>query len=249
MAKDDIQSFSIDHSKHKECELVGKDNNPLKEYFVQKTQEGNLWAFTASTTRDFNYAEIVGSAYCHDAFLETVDVSAPSSFDPRALNARRCGIGTMLSTLCMIDKDVNHGSGIALDLEGRFGSWSKRETRMTDAQIAELIEQVKNKCEKVVGLQMAAEQGGGNIYFLAALLAGYRKMIFYDKHEKNAWIWPEVPEAQSCYNENKLGCQDTDSYWYFCKEKETTGNPKTSCFRKSNPKCLKPNETVLCRIP
>ena len=39
---------------------------------------------------------------------------------------------------------------------------------MTDAQIAELIEEIKNKCGKVVGLEKEAEQGGGNIFFQAA---------------------------------------------------------------------------------
>ena len=86
---------------------------------------------------------------------------------------------------------------------------------------------------------MAAKQGGGNIYFQAAILAGYRRMIFYDANEKKKWIYPEVPEAQTCYNESKLGCRYDN--WYFCKEKETTDNLKPSCFMKLVPKCLKPN--------
>ena len=145
----------------------------------------------------------------------------------------------------MIDEDVNHGSGIALDLEWHFETWSKRETGMTDAKIAEMIKKVENRCEKVVVLQMAAEQGGGNICFLAANLAGYRKMIFYDKHEKKKWIWPDVPNAQSCYNENKLGCRY--DYWYFCKEKEVAETPQPFCLRKLVPNCLKPNNFVICR--
>lgn len=124
MAKNAIQSFSIDHSKHKQCELVGKDNKPLKEYYVKKTESGDKWLFTASMSRDFNDVDraswLLGSGYCHDAFIDTVDVMEPSENDPEALNARRCGIGTILSTLCMIDEDVNHGSGIALDLELHF---------------------------------------------------------------------------------------------------------------------------------
>lgn len=240
MKKNEIQSFSIDYEKHTNCQLVDKDKKQVTEYHIKKTKQGEEWHFTASTDTDFKEEEqptwYLGASQCHDAFIDWVKVSSSDgNTNTNVLNAQRCGIGTILSALCMIDKDVM-GSGIALDLKRHFGRGG-----LNYDQISKLIQEVKKDCKKVVGLQMSAAQGGGNTYFSAARLAGFHKMIFYDGYEKNEWIWPEIPEAQTCYNENKLGCQG--AYWYFCKERSTTDNPRPvpSCFRKMVPTCLKPN--------
>ena len=244
MQKNEVQSFSIDYTKHKNCELIDKDKKKVKKYFVKKTKDGQHWLFTASTNKDFNEVDkkswFLGNAYCNDAWLERVGVTTtkgpPGSsgldqVDPNGLEAQRCGIGTILSTLCFIDKDVNYGSGIVFDLKPEL------KGTLFNPEDKEMIEKAKQDCENVLGLQMSASKGGGNTYFKAATLAGFNRMIFFDEYEKNEWIWPTVSEAKSCYNENRLGCQHDK--WYFCKEKSASQTNRASCLRKLVPSCLK----------
>ena len=236
-----IQSFKIDYEKRENCKLVDKNNERIVKYYVKKTKEGqNDWYFTASIHKEFtgeNRREWwLGHSNCRNAVIEEVVVSGNDDSVLKRLMARRCGIGTILTALCMIDKDANPGDDIALDLDIHFSG-----NGLSDSKVNEVIEQVKEDCKKVVGLQMSADQGAGNVYFQAAMMTGYLRMILFDSVEKHEWIWPKVTEAQKCYNENKLGCEF--KYWFFCKERDESGtqpprNP--SCFRKMLPKCIKP---------
>ena len=247
MKNNEIQSFIIDYDKHEKCQLVNENEEKVEEYYVKKTKWQNKWHFMASTSKEFKEVEQVhwflGESICKNGFINNVEVAikgrAPlSGAGPSLLNARRCGIGTILSALCMIDKDVNRGTGIVLDLNEHF-----KESELSEHADVDTIKKIKEDCEKVIGLQMMAAPGAGNIYFQAAALAGFNRMIFYDRYEKEEWIWPHVSDAQRCYNTNELGCKNDYyngiyHYWYFCKEKDTTNNPVSSCF-----KCL-----ISCRL-
>ena len=125
MKNKEIQSFNIDYDKHDKCQLVNKNEEKVEEYYVKKTKWQNKWHFMASTSKEFKEVEQVhwflGESICKNGFINNVEVAikgrAPlSGAGPSELNARRCGIGTILSALCMIDKDVNPGTGIVLDL-------------------------------------------------------------------------------------------------------------------------------------
>ena len=240
MKLNSIQSFKIDYEKHKYCKLVDKSKKRVEKYYVKKIkEEKNDWYFIASLNKELkeeNRREwLLGHSNCRNGVIEEVNVSGRAENVLDRLMARRCGIGTILTALCIIDKDANPGDGIALDLNHHFSG-----NGLSEAQVTEQINQVKKECKKVVALEMSAEPGGGNIYFLAASMAGYNQMILFDSVEKRQWIWPGVEEAQKCYNENKLGCDF--KYWFFCKEKEddnsAPGNP--TCMRKLIPKCVKP---------
>ena len=149
MKNNEIQSFVIDYDRHSNCELVDEDGEKIEEYYVKKTQLKHknikFWHFTASINKDFNEEEqrdwILGKSSCKMGFIDLVEVSTskvrpPSVSDPSSLNARRCGIGTVLSVLCMIDKDVNPGSGIALDLKSHFKL--KRPSGFPDTEIIQI---------------------------------------------------------------------------------------------------------------
>ena len=247
-----LHTVNIQYINPSNCELVDADEKKIEEYYVKKTQLKHkkviYWHFTASINEDFNEEEqqdwILGKSSCKGGFIDLVEVSTskvrpPSVSIPSSLNARRCGIGTILSVLCMIDKDVNPGSGIALDLKSHF-----KLNRPSGFPDTEMIKKIEKNCKKVVGLEMSAAPGAGNIYFQAASLAGFNRMIFYDRYEKNEWIWPHISDAQACYNSNKLGCKNEyysgiANKWYFCKEKETTDDPVQSCFSCFSPCRLK----------
>ena len=241
MKNNEVQSFIIDSKIHKNCKLVDKEGETVKKYNVKKTRGEGFILFTASIDTEFNEDDIknwfLGISNCKAGFIESVRVSSGGAnsgagSDTSNLNAVRCGIGTMLSALCMIDKDVNPGNNIALDLERYFRADDPSDRRVTNA-----IDKAKQDCKNVVGLQMSAAPGGGNIYFRAAQLAGYNRMMFFDEHGENEWIWLDTSEAQACYDDDKLGCQD--DVWYFCKEKKPSSNSGTSCLRKLLTTCLK----------
>ena len=96
------------------------------------------------------------------------------------------------------------------------------------------------------GLQVAGIQDSEiecltrNIYFEAAIWAGYMRMILKDYSEEQKLKWLDVTQAQQCYNDKKLGCS---SKWFFCQQKAKSPEPQRvpkSCSSKLVPRCLKP---------
>ena len=239
MKLNDVQTFKIDYNQRKSCNLFDKHNKKVETYYVKKKDKGKIfklrWQFYASVDEDFTQSEIsdfkekdddqLGSVKCNKAVIDLVYVEG-GEHDTR--KARRCGIGTILSALCMIDEDVNPGDGIALNLDDHF--------RISGIS---LIEKVKKECKKVVGLQMAAAEGGGNTYFEAASQVGYNRFILFD-YEQKEWVWSDVKEAQQCYNEKRIGFYKCTLYWYFCKEVvKSTKPPPVPPVPPGPPACWK----------
>ena len=231
MKLNEVRPFVIDYDQRKNCKAVDKNNKKIETYYVKKiVRGGKNWHFFASVDKDFAECEKsnwnceqnddqLGYAYCQDALIEYVHVEGE---EKDKMKARRCGIGSTLAALCMVDEDVNPGDGIALNLKRYFRGHGK-----------EIIEKVKKECQKVVALEMEAEEGGGNTYFQAAFRAGYNRMVLYDTKAKE-WIWPDVLKAQECYNEKKFGCYS--NYWFFCKN----SNPSDTSSA-TPPACLESN--------
>ena len=233
-----VQTFKIDYNQRKSCKLLDKQNKKVETYYVKKIVKGeDDWHFYASVDEDFTESENsdfteknddqLGYANCDKAVIDQVYVEGG---DDDMRKARRCGIGTVLSILCMIDEDVNPGDGIALNVNVHFRGHGNA-----------IIEKVKKECKKVVGLKMAAAEGGGNTYFEAALQVGYNRIILYDTEEKD-WVWTDVKKAQQCYNEKRFGCYG--EYWYFCKEAVKSTKPPPV-----PPACLKPKPNKTPPIP
>ena len=238
MELNEVHAIKLDFNQRKSCQLLDKQKKKVEKYYVKKILKGEQdWHFFASVDEDFTESsksdftekndDQIGYAHCSKALIVNVYVE---DGDNGKLNARRCGIGTVLSVLCMIDEDVNPGEGIALNVDVRFLSYGQAT-----------IEKIKRECKKLVGLHRDAAEGGGNIYFEAALQAGYNRMILYDT-ERRELVWPDVKKAQQCYNEKRFGCYR--EYWYFCKEvvKSTQAPPVP-------PACLKPKPNKPPPVP
>ena len=133
----------------------------------------------------------VGSATCRIGYISSVNV---------VKKAQNCGIAKVLTTLCLIDKDLNgkHGN-LATELKTenealeRFAEHFKKE-----------YDWVTLKCKSLWALLMLANpKSGGFAYFNAALDSGFQMMFVEDKNP-NKVFGPESTERwKSLYDPEK----------------------------------------------
>ena len=182
------------------------------------------------TKMNFRFNGQIAVIKCSHGWIEDLQVFQESLGNvERSVDARRCGIGTVLTELCLIDPDVNipKPGNMALDILS------------TNRNAANEFEMVKNKCQKLVGLMMAAEvkdsefpHAGGRTYFTAAINMRYRILVidstFYSDESRNALNVYDVKTAKENFDPrtgninpccNHELCVAHQSYWLFCFEK------------------------------
>ena len=152
----------------------------------------------------YKYHEQVGYANCAKGWIHDVRVTKHYPY-----NAQNCGIATALTFLCMIDRDVNPGNQINVDLGKEFG--------YDEVTIA----LARRRCAKIVALvNISNPPEGANAYFSAARLARYN-MFIVERKSAYAWLgtyaWLHRREAKMCYNRNGYRFVRYHSHWYFCK--------------------------------
>ena len=171
MRPDEIQEFVITKVKRPNCRLI-LGSASRTTYKVMKKQEiklGSIYTnffavhsshFTPNPDpEDFQipqsrYIHQAGYAQCHHGWINKVETNERSNGLPFA---RECGIGTVLTELCLIDPDVKR------NVEGN----AARE-RIIGNPVASYL--VKNHCKQLVGLQMSADPAeGAYAYFSAAI--------------------------------------------------------------------------------
>ena len=209
MKLNEVQEFKLDYNERKSCKLFDSKGKKLDTYYIKKIEDG----FEAFRVKELTDDDYVGNIQCKDARILAVYVSEESTS-----NARRCGIGSTLSALCMIDIEVNRGDGITLNLDRYF-----KDSGVKASKVKAIIKKVKKECTNMVGLYMAADIGGGNTYFEAANMVGYMRMILFSASKKHNWISLDVENAQKCYNEKTL----TEKDWFFCKGKKSSKPPQS----------------------
>ena len=166
-------------------------------------------------TKGQTYEGQIGSIQCMHGWIEELLI-APSDESPEE-NPLRCGIGTVLTELCLIDPDIG---------ARREGNRAERYLRGFHE-----LPMIQRHCDRLVGLVMAAEPiGGGHTYFTAAINMRYFVVIVEhcedDQHPID--IYP-TQEAKEKYNTttgnideycdrgiNPRGCRAYGSTWYFC---------------------------------
>ena len=155
------------------------------------------------------------------------------------LNARGCGISTVLSELCFIDPDINY----IYHPKTRKLNWSLRLLKKFPDQAKDLEE----NCKTLMTLRMAANpKTGAYAYFTAARRWNYRQMLIkvdtglndkpvhfhrfmtadaqkrYDKETGNIRIDEYCTDA--C--EGNM-CKGVTQMWYFCKDVGPVFGPVT----------------------
>ena len=218
----EIQSIKVDIAK-KECKLN------LEEYYIRKDVRTLLPGkafFFASTHEEFvpnddvnpiphdsidsdqfiqimenQFENQIGFAMCTNGWIDKVRVKSEQNLD-----ARNCGIGTVFTTLCMIDPALHLLPNFRIDSE--FND---------DFHTAKTI---KKGCRRFMGLLMAADPlTGAYGYFNAALKNGYNKLLI--KTDKEKYQWMDTEKAKKCYNDmtGKIGNGITGykKNWWFCE--------------------------------
>ena len=149
------------------------------------------------------YKHQIGAITCGPGWIFNLDVydnaelkikNEQGRYVDRFVNARRCGVGVVLTELCLLDSDIN-----ALDEHNRG------KALLDDNGIT-----LYTNCHKFVGLTMAAHSpGDGHVYLSSAIRTGYQKLLVHKG------CLPGLPgeEGQHEYNtyETRVARQNFDS--------------------------------------
>ena len=157
--------------------------------YVKKEKSGQICYFAAYS--DETLTDRLGEVNAANSELGMMNIKE---------NAQKCGIGTLLTYLCMIDTDVNpvHG-GTYLDIKNEFEGYRK---------ITKLMGNNSNGLFKIL---VVADKYGGNAYFNAAIAANYERVMVFES--KKAIVY-ELGTAKQDYNSDRFNF----TYWYFCKK-------------------------------
>ena len=133
-----------------------KNSLAIARYFTP--QPKTLLPLQGSTSIDKTYRNQIAYGWCTKGWVKKIEVNA------QPINARECGISTVLTQLCMVDPeigDIGEGNEV-LDL---LKSYKAEKSAFLTT------------CLYTVGLKMAANpKTGAYAYFSAALKTGYTKM-------------------------------------------------------------------------
>ena len=212
-----VQKFQIDKlEKYKNCPLQSDTYNVKKEEMPYDDDPGTFYnIFYAITDESFvlqnnddcfimmedHYKHQIGYALCEPGFIKKVLVNE----DP--VNARRCGIATTLSILCLIDPELS-----------AMGDKNVGIKYFDDPHIKPVFEK---QCKHFVGLTMTAEKnsGGGAYLLSAALKSGYTKVAIKNKNTQEYKIL-SVKKTKRDYKAETGMIDDLDTFdtqWFFCK--------------------------------
>ena len=151
-----------------------------------------------------------------DAWL-TIKNEQDNSYVNSIVNARKCGIGVVLTELCLLDPDIN-----------AFDGHNRGRKFLNDHGIT-----VHQDSHKLVGLSMAAlPPGDGHVYFSSAIRTGYERLLVHKGclpglpgeegiHEYNTY--ETVVARQHFESSGDIGpcsgyerCSAWLKNWYFC---------------------------------
>ena len=199
-----MRGYFIDRKVRKDCKLP----SVFFKFYVKKecTRDTKAsikcYIYAAQHPGELNDKHHIGINTCLKGEIDRTSVKP---------KAESCGIGGILTLLCMVDKDVHTGRG-ADNLEDvmAFGDddWRKN-----------WFKRVRNTCEKVLVLINSANPKGAAVaYFSAAIRAKFGLIILYKK-EDDEYVISSTEDAKKLYlnpSSNYL-TEDYGPKWYFCK--------------------------------
>ena len=212
MKYDDIRMFKVDNSKTK-CKLKPG------EYFIKKQMHylrPGKTMFFASKDKAFDvnpnnekhdlkkyYKNQLGFSSCSKGWIGLVEVNGPET----DIDARQCGIGTVLVSLCMNDPELNMLAAAKVE-------WEFKDDFHT-------VKAIIKGCRKFLGLMNQADPpSGARMNFKAAKTTGFNKFLI--KNEKEKYVWMDTERAEKCYNDltGEIGKEISGlvNDWWFCEE-------------------------------
>ena len=174
------------------------------------------------------YESQVAFIVCTHGWIELLYVF-PASLGASPEDPRRCGVGTLLSELCLIDPHVNRGK-----VEGNKARRGLQKYRNA-------FDMSEKDCNRLVGLQMQAKfkgttkKAGGRVYLTAAMNMGYgilmvdrtpKKRInvfgyeeyevtIYQTHIAREYYDPNSGNILPCCSKD-YECNANHRDWFFC---------------------------------
>ena len=194
----------------------------------------DLFGLTFVDRTDF-YEGQLGFAQCKPGWINYVDVNDGKFDDDRQLqigkpiDARRCGIASLLTSLCLMDPKINQ-----LTADNQAIKYIKENKRMDD---------VETHCKNAfVGLHMVANpKQAAYGYLSAALKENYKLMIIQDRKtfklgftSSSKFYYYNTVDVRRNYDsqtgnvgscecdafggtQQNQNCRGFGGYWYFCK--------------------------------
>ena len=199
---DDGQAiFPIDKERKRHCEYE------YNSFTVRKTHPSDTsWKFVSDH----------GSGYadCNVGYVETMHINE---------EARRCGLGSIFLTLCLIDKDMNGVNGnVKGDLE--FENEALLKIRWKHPEKGGWVD---SYCHSFWALEYSDDKSEANAYFKAAVDAGFTKMLISDDEgasihgPKNTKHWKETYDQSTGKILRSIDVTNAD--WFFCKPSAELG--------------------------
>ena len=233
----DTETFNISPAKiqNKLCKLAVDAYTVIK--IEERTSSGDYFRFYAITgdtftklqqqqaSTSFNklqYENEIASITCQPGWVGFVKIQ---------IIARNCGLATVLTELCMIDKEIPQ-------ITDKNKAFSKmyEENRGND-EIRATEGHLRTFCMNLVGLEMEAQPyTGAYAYFSAAIRLKYHFMAVQpfskslDKCEPR-FKYYQVERARNYYDEKSGRIEDGkgdtkgsgyQARWYFCKYSRTS---------------------------
>ena len=123
------------------------------------------------------------------------------------VHARNCGLATVLTTLCMIDPELNVMDSTEIN------------ERFSEDEVLENT--IKSACKRFIGLTMSADpMSGAFAYFSAALNKNYNKFLIRTdcaKYIRYTWMDTETAKDKFDVTTGKIGgITGFMRQWFFC---------------------------------
>ena len=192
-------------SSTEEDSQPGEENTAV--YFFAALSPEFIKVSKLLETPSNHYEQQAGYIFCSKGYIE--DVRVYGDGDP--IDARNCGMGTVLSSLCMNDGELNLMSASKIDKKFRNNN--------------KVASTVKKGCKKFIGLTMVAiPPKGAYAYFSAAISSGYNRMLI--KIDSSTFKWMDTEKARSCYDKTTGQFGEAEhpkieghgKAWYFCDD-------------------------------
>ena len=209
----DFDTYSMNQREiqHEFCNLLFKVHFSL--LFVQIN----------SRSRPDENPGVLGSVSCHDGYMELMHLN--DGMFGLSLNARSCGISTVLAELCFLDPNINF-----LNHPTKKNN-KQKSIRMLQKYPNEL-QDVEENCKNLIALTMTSSPFTGAYgYFSAAKRTGYRQFLVESEAESHLHrYWTEDAEKrydsatgnirldEHCEGCAGNTCRGYGQKWYFCKD-------------------------------
>ena len=240
-------TYSVIKSKKKQCGLFLNSEEDITTYKVMMIEKefGEIYSnyYVIPGAMDFErikdpeieefhiqqrYANQIGYAVCSPGWIQKIWVNSGRIDDEEdtdvRINARQCGIASVLAELCLIDPKLNE----ATDLNKVFEMLKEADYEDIDARNTQL----KSNCNHLMGLEMSAKPKIAAFgYFNAAIRAKYLSLVVQERYHETkdelSFNIYSTTIAKENYNaetgmigecDENEECNGMDAYWYFCKK-------------------------------